>query len=358
VRLMKDVRPEGNAQIQEERRLCYVAMTRAQRRLTLSTVINRRKNQSAFLEDILEKSEIQEKDLQRLEPKLEPPGERSSAPPRAYGNGRAGAQIGEWSLTCRPRAHSPLELSDTSIERYASCPLQYLYQNGWGLRSMPGPAQTFGSVMHRTVKKFVEAWKEGNRLEFAEVETQFHADWRRSGFEDKYQEEEYRREGLEQLRAFHEWFTAHPDDVLMQEREFTLPLENDVVVNGRMDQVNRLAGDQVEILDYKTGRPKTPRKAEEDLQLSLYLLAARDAMELNPAQVTYHNLMNNERVRAARDAKQLQKALDKVQSTAQSIRSGSFDAAPGFGCRFCDFRALCPAHEQEAVPAPPQPADF
>ncbi len=46
--LMKEEKPEGDFHIQEERRLFYVALTRARQRLTLSTVINKRKKQSQF----------------------------------------------------------------------------------------------------------------------------------------------------------------------------------------------------------------------------------------------------------------------------------------------------------------------
>jgi len=58
-------------------------------------------------------------------------------------------------------------------------------------------------------------------------------------------------------------------------------------------------------VDYKTGTPKTEEKARKDLQLGIYALAAREALELNATRMVYHSLQNNERVTAAREAKQL-----------------------------------------------------
>ena len=55
--LMKEEQPKADFQIQEERRLFYVALTRAQRRLTLSTIVNRRKKPSPFLDDFLMNAE-------------------------------------------------------------------------------------------------------------------------------------------------------------------------------------------------------------------------------------------------------------------------------------------------------------
>ena len=105
-------------------------------------------------------------------------------------------------------------------------------------------------------------------------------EWSSAGFSDEYHEEEYRKAGREQLEAFHKTYSAAPADVLHQEKPFELPLERDVVVTGRMDQVNRIEGTRVEIVDYKTGKPRDAKKAAEDLQLSVYALAAREILDL------------------------------------------------------------------------------
>jgi len=55
--------------------------------------------------------------------------------------------------------------------------------------------------------------------------------------------------------------------------------------------------------------------------------------------------MTNLPVCSARDTKQLKKAEDKVQEVAANLRAGEFDANPGFVCRYCEYRPLCPAHE-------------
>jgi putative RecB family exonuclease len=125
-----------------------------------------------------------------------------------------------------------------------------------------------------------------------------------------------------------------------------LPLENDVVITGRMDQVNRLGRKEVEIVDYKTGNPKQPKDAKESLQLSLYALAACEVLELSPTRLVFYNLTTNEAVATTRDAKELAKAKDKVAEVADLIRAGEYPARPGFRCRYCDFKPICPAHEQ------------
>ena len=175
-------------------------------------------------------------------------------------------------------------------------------------------------------------------------------EWRSAGFEDEYQEAEYKKDGVEQLRAFHEAMIAAPPQIREQERAFELPLEKNVIVTGRMDQVNSLGRNDVEIVDYKTGRPRKDSDAKKDLQLSLYALAAKEIFEWNPVRLVFHYLQNNQRQVTTRDAKQLDEAQKIVQETAADIRAGQFTANPGFICRNCAYKPICPAHEEALSP--------
>ncbi|MGH9699001.1 MAG: PD-(D/E)XK nuclease family protein, partial [Candidatus Acidiferrales bacterium] len=356
--LMKEEKPAGDFQIQEERRLFYVALTRARQRLTLSTVVNKRKKPSLFLDDFLMDAKIKARDAQQSSPKVTiPPAEETTGSTTgtagepllfgpAYENARVYSRVALWARAFHPPRPEPLQLSPSAIESYNRCPMQYLFQRGWGLRGGPHAQATFGVVMHKTIKDFVALVSAGGKVPFAEVLAIYDREWSSAGFPDEYQEEEYRKAGREQLEAFYHSYIAAPADVIYQEKTFELPLENDVLLTGRMDQVNRLDDKEVEIVDYKTGRPRDAKKAAEDLQLSVYALAARDVLELEPRRLVFYNLMTNEAVGATRDSKSLAGTKEKIAEAADSIRAGEFSAKPGFWCRFCDYQPICPAHEQ------------
>ena len=53
VKLMKEELPAGQFHIQEERRLFYVALTRAERKLTITTLTEKKGKVPTFIEDIL-----------------------------------------------------------------------------------------------------------------------------------------------------------------------------------------------------------------------------------------------------------------------------------------------------------------
>jgi len=200
--------------------------------------------------------------------------------------------------------------------------------------------------MHTTIKRFMEQVKKGNRLSFDEVQRIYDTEWNRAGFEDDYQEAEYKKDGLEQLKAFHAAMLSEPPEVLEQEKGFELPMANNVILTGRMDQVNGLGRNEVEIVDYKTGKPKKDADANKSLQLSIYALAAKEIFEWNPVRLVFYYLLNNSAQVTTRDAKQLAAAEAVIQETAADIRAKDFDAKPGYACRNCAYKPICPAHEE------------
>jgi DNA helicase II / ATP-dependent DNA helicase PcrA len=139
---------------------------------------------------------------------------------------------------------------------------------------------------------------------------------------------------------------AEAPNILDQEKPFELPLENDVILIGRMDQVNSLGRNQVEIVDYKTGKPRKEADARKSLQLSIYALAAKEIFEWDPVRLVFHYLQDNSTLVTTRDGKQLADAEKIVQETAADIRAKHFPPKPGYACRGCAYSLICPAHEE------------
>jgi len=353
--LMKEGAPEESFHIQEERRLFYVALTRAQDRLTITALTEKKGKVPVFIEDILLDPAIKRRDVIQLAPSL--PKEAAAAAlaetqestslfPASGGPPRIISRIAQWSETFHPPVPEPLSVSASAIENYRRCPQQYLYSYLWSLREGPKAAMTFGAVMHTAIKRFMEQLKKGVRLPFEELRAIFESEWSSAAFEDDYQEQEYKKDGLEQLRAFHSAILENPPRILEQEKPFALDLENNVIVNGRIDQINSLGKNEVEIVDYKTGKPKKDSDARKDLQLSIYAIASKEIFELNPTRLVFHYLQTNQRQETTRDPKQLAEAEQVIQEAASEIRAAHFPARPGFICRNCAFRPICPAHEE------------
>jgi ATP-dependent DNA helicase UvrD/PcrA len=237
--------------------------------------------------------------------------------------------------------------------------LKFKYSHLLRIPTGPQAALTFGNIMHRCVRHYFELRQKGEPR-FDEIEKFYIAIWKKVGFEDDYQEETYKKAGLEQLRQFVERHkdSKVPAKKIRFEEHFAFDF-GDIVMEGRIDQIDPLelpkspgpvkrdGGPPVELIDYKTGRPRSQKEADKSLQLSVYALAARRQLNLNPERLTLYYLTNNQTVSTVRTAKDLDAALEKIREVAAQIRSLLFDPTPGFICKWCDFVPICPAHEDK-----------
>ncbi len=376
--LRKGPAPPPDIHLQEERRLFYVAMTRAQDRLYVSSVVRPERKPSVFVDNLLSNPVLRARDIERIQvPEISPipaPPPGVSPAPRSQ---RAGSGMEQPSLfgevpppvdTLYPdlagwASQQPslapdgkLRLSATAIEDYLSCPLKFKLNHFLKIPTGPQAPLTFGNVMHRCVRHYFELRKR-SLPRFEELEEFYLRAWKDAGFEDPYQEQAYKKAGIEQLRAFVEAQREREirADQIRMEEYFQLDL-GDVVLEGRIDQINPLGllgvdgkrslKPAVELVDYKTGKPRTQQDADKSLQLSIYALAARRVLGIDPARLTFYNLTNNEPVSTVRTVKGLEKAVEEVRGVAENVRSLLFAPTPGFVCKRCDFVPICPAHEE------------
>src|SRR6266700_2740485 len=237
--LMKEALPQGVFHIQEERRLFYVALMRAKQRLTITTLREKKGNIPTFLEDILMEPVVKRRDVMQTAPKVRlaerEEEETLTAPDASLFPGSTGppkifSRIAKWAEMFHPPSPEPLQLSPSAVDNYRRCPQYYLFGYLWSLKKGPKATLSFGSIIHGTIKRFLAELRKGNTLEFDDLQRLFAMEWRSVGFEDEYQEAEYKRDGIKQLRAFHAAILEAPPQVREQEKSFELPLENNVII--------------------------------------------------------------------------------------------------------------------------------
>src|ERR1700730_13552102 len=227
VKLMKEELPAGQFHIQEERRLFYVALTRAERKLTITTLTEKKGKVPTFIEDILMDPAVKRRDVLQIAPKvrlsekdaraMEGADKSAGLFPSLSQKPRIFSKIDAWAETFHPPSLEPLKLSASAVDNYRKCPQQFLFGRVWSLKEGPQATLTFGSVMHTTIKRFVDQFRKGLKLPFDEVARIFETEWTSAGFEDDYQEGEYKKDGIEQLRAFHSGLLKTPPEILEQE---------------------------------------------------------------------------------------------------------------------------------------------
>ena len=204
----------------------------------------------------------------------------------------------------------------------------------------------YGAAIHRVLKTYYDAIRLQRPMADEDLIQLFRDDLAAAGIQDRYQQELYEKQGVEQLREFAIQCRTGPAlEVLHSEEWFDMTV-GDATVVGRIDRMDRGADGRVIITDYKTGKPKSQEDADESLQLSIYAMAARAKWGYDVDALVLYNLEENAPVITRRNAAQLEGAKLTVEEAAQQIASGDFRARTGFHCSFCPYRNLCPATEK------------
>ena len=262
------------------------------------------------------------------------------------------SNVAGW-LLMPPSANFVSGLSASAIEIYEECPLRFKLEREWNLPRDVSASLHYGAAMHGVLRTFYDAERYRREIGDDDLLEQFRSALASAGIADRYQYELYLRQGREQLQQFFDGARNVPlPEVLETERRFEMQVGS-AKVTGRVDRIDRTGAETVAIVDYKTGKPKSQEDADESLQLSLYALAAREAFGKRADRLIFHNLENNTAVCTTRSDGELEAAKLRVRKVAEGIAQGEFSPNPKYHCAFCPYRNLCPATEK-VVGAPPK----
>ncbi len=325
---------------QEERRLFYVAMTRAEDALVLCGKKGTGKKDPTPPGYLRELVVVGEKVLRAcIEYETVSSSElvgdiSASAAPLA--------RITEWMRLPALQQTTNRRLSASAIERYERCPLSYKLHSEWKLPEAPAANFQYGAAMHLALRAYFDVLSKGRPMSLDEVVRYFLDEFAKTKIDDPTQRRLYERDGAMQLQLFLESRAAQPyGKVAMLEHSFQCEVAGTPVA-GRIDRVDEDKDGYV-IVDYKTGNPKSQELADRSLQLSIYALAMSASKPVK--HLVFQNLGDNSAVVTSRSSESLRKAETRIAAAASGIAAGEFEPSPGTHCNWCGYRTICPEKE-------------
>jgi DNA helicase-2/ATP-dependent DNA helicase PcrA len=302
-----------------------------QRLLAACTPLQREIFQSSALDHTLLAAERGEPDAQAPRPAV------AAAPGDAF------ARREEPSLLAFvPRRGDGLVLSASDIDTYRSCPLRYKFARVLKVPSPQTLHQRFGIAVHQALERYhaSEHTTVGQMLEL------FEACWRRGGFGESEQERELHGKARAALVLYHRHLEAHEAEPVWFERSFSFKL-GPHHLRGRVDRVDRLPDGAYELIDYKTGRPRTAEQLRDDVQLSLYALGARESWQVEAERLSYYYVLDDLKVPVPSAEMDEDWIARVVAEVGEAIVAERFEPTPSPAtCALCDFRIACPAWER------------
>jgi superfamily I DNA/RNA helicase/RecB family exonuclease len=241
-----------------------------------------------------------------------------------------------------PRRGTGLMLSASDIETYRLCPLKYKFARVFRIPQEPTINQRFGIVVHQVLERFHSAG--GGSLE--DLMELFEAAWRRGGFGTSNDDVQFRARAVEALREYWERDRERESEPVAFERSFAFKL-GPHLLRGRVDRVDRLPDGGHELIDYKTGKPRTEEELGEDIQLSIYQMGAREAWGMDTSAQSYYYVLDNQKVPVEHSEAELDRVRAAVVEIADGIAGQHFEPTPSAAiCPLCDYRIICPAAEK------------
>lgn len=341
--LVREKTPEGDTHIEEERRLFYVAITRAKERLYLTGAKDyggaRDKKMSKFAAEsgvACQEVKTGGKPKNGFVQELENMNRESIPEPVRY--------------------KLPEKFSFSQLESFANCPLQYKFNFLLKIPVEEKPTLQFGRLIHNCLREFfiplvdplpVQTGLFGNpSKEKADTPSKeqllgiYAKHWSDSGYHSKEEQAKYKKKGREILETFYDGLVRDGwPQVAFLEKNFNFKLGK-YMLKGAIDRIDRLPDGKLGVLDYKTGNPKDSLGYADKRQLLLYQLAL-ESMGSKVGRLSYYYLENGQISAFEAKEKDLQKLKESIISQIEEIMQCKFDPKQGPLCAFCDFRKIC-----------------
>ena len=241
------------------------------------------------------------------------------------------------------RGDGALSLSASDLDLYLTCPLKYKFARVFGIPQEPTINQRFGILIHNVLERFHKEAEEDDSFE--RLMDLFEAGWRRTGFGTSDDELQFRDRAVKAMRLYWERERESEGEPVWLERKFDIRI-GPHHVRGRVDRVDRLPDGSHELIDYKTGERKSEADLENDLQLALYRLAAREAWDIEAATGSYYYVLDADKVAAPTKPDDAERVERTVLEVGEGVLSQDFEPRPSpTTCSWCDYRLVCPAAE-------------
>lgn len=264
----------------------------------------------------------------------------------------------------------PMRISGSSWSQLDRCSLAWFFEHEVKARSASNSATAFGSVIHELADAVVEG-----RIpaDVGVLTDQLKSVWPSLGFDSDWQQAAEFKEAQAAVVRFLNWHAAHSAEVVIgSELPFNVEVDvpdDAVQITGSVDRLEMDRDGQLHIYDLKTQkRAETAKHLATHRQLELYQLVANEGVfddaigTSSPSRAADDGrpsvadaalvLLRIEDKKTGLPKVQVQSAVDpdlvksELGDAVRIVREEAFSPTVNEYCSFCNFRAVCPAQPE------------
>lgn len=304
--------------IEDERRLFYVALTRAEKFLFCSwgpVLANQQQRRaSEFLTEITVSNFVLGKDVIKKYAKL---------PVQAR------------------KEEEILSLTFSELKYYFDCPYQFKLKFLYGFDSPVNRAIGYGKSLHDALCEIHSKALNGTILSVSDVERlvddHLHLPFANTGVK-----ENTRKAAIKAVKRYLTTHGANLRNLEHAERIIELDLGKNISVTGRIDLIRRADTGDTIIVDFKSGEDTQPKEMSQ-LQLQVYAAGYEKAVGKKADLLEIHNLEVGHIHREPVDSSRVGIALTKIVLAGEEMRKSVFPKHPKWlpTCSQCDLAGIC-----------------
>jgi superfamily I DNA/RNA helicase/RecB family exonuclease len=251
-----------------------------------------------------------------------------------------------------------LYLSGSQVESLQRCSLQWYLSRRVKAEASRGAAAGFGGLLHALADAVAsgELSPDVNALVQALDEV-----WGQLPYPAAWEASQDHAQAVAAIERFLSWHgQARGREVVGTELPFETQFTIDgtvITLSGRVDRLERDVDGRYVVVDFKTSASaRTVKEVANDLQLATYRRLAAEAYEVPTTEVSAELVQlrvaqgknaPGPKVQPHPASTEADQALDEALTRAvTTITTGAYAATPGKACNYCQFALACPAQPE------------
>lgn len=244
-----------------------------------------------------------------------------------------------------------IHFSASALKTYQDCPLKYKFSYVMKVPSSPKTYFDLGSSVHSVVEILTK--KQIADLNYIPTKDEamklLDRYWVSSSYQNVTTENEDKASAEKMIDFFIKWVTEQKmsgNTPIAAEQEFEIDLAGKKLL-GFIDRIEKTLTGEYEVYDYKTGKSELNGSTiKKDIQVNAYSIGIQKKLGKLPISVSLLYLRKEKRLPYQVTAESVDMVKQEMITLTDGILSERFPPTPDyFTCKYCDYQSICDAKE-------------
>jgi DNA helicase II / ATP-dependent DNA helicase PcrA len=234
-------------------------------------------------------------------------------------------------------------ISPSTIETYEDCPLKFKFKY---VLKIPTPSKTFfslGTAVHAVAENLTKMEKDNIKPTEKLALEILGKQWDSSSYRSqKTKEKQDKVTSKDMIKTYLAWEKNNENTPVDVEPYFRIPF-NGVTISGKIDRVEQTPDGEYEVIDFKTGGVyKTKNTIKDSVQMNVYAMGVEKLYGKLPKKASLFYIKHDKIVTHFIEEEALEEFKKTLGITVEAIFDEKFPANPDtWKCSRCDYAGIC-----------------